>query len=382
MAQTNARPGPQFAPKNRIPDGTPRNTTLLDLEARLIGWPGGRLLGRRTFKPSLPSEVIDSGFRSDMVFTPPEGDVVDWVSGLLVGASVLRTGEVERIAISARGNRLAISAFDTGITVVDLTQSEPPKQVPGINSATNFAFRPDGAILAVYGGNRLTRLWQIATGKDVDSWTTEYRGSLAFSADGTGLWEFDLYRGRARLLEIRTKRILAEMDIGRNPWALAGTAFSPDGRIAAFSVAPSGIRILSLETRQDLWRLEQGLAQFEKLAMAGDGRTLVTLNHNTIAAWDILAKALLRSVSFARFTRSDGIAVSADGSTMAAGGNDSSSPTRAWDIRSGSILFERSIHVVSASQVHVALSPTGDRLAVSLGKFTRVFPLARAAGGR
>lgn len=129
---------------------------------------------------------------------PPDfgGSVSDRDPQPGVRALKLFTMGIEGLAFRADSQRLAASAGDGSIVIVDVPSAQVVDAMPGSGSAAwAVAFSPDGLKLAAGSWNKTVMLWDLGTKRLL--WTSmghrELISALAFSADGaqvaSGSWD-------------------------------------------------------------------------------------------------------------------------------------------------------------------------------------------------
>jgi WD40 repeat protein len=168
----------------------------------------------------------------------------------------------------------------------------------------SVAFSPDGQLVASGGKDRIIRVWQAATGRELRR-LTGHRGEItfvAFSPDGQvlaskgedrGLCIWDLATGRAL-------RRLGEREAANEP--NCGFAFSPDGRTVASASGFLGparerrrtVRLWDVRSGEELRRFVGQSPSFAAVAISPDGKTLATgsLNEPRIRLWEVTGKEL------------------------------------------------------------------------------------------
>ena len=150
------------------------------------------------------------------------------------------------MAFSPDGTLLATASWDKTARLWDMATGECVRTFTGHKSYINaVAFSPDGTLLAtgggepsIGGGERLTnddtaRLWNVATGKRVRTLTghTCEISGMAFSPDGTLLATTGSWDRTVRLWNVATGKCV-QTHIGHTS-EISGVAFSPDGALLA-----------------------------------------------------------------------------------------------------------------------------------------------------
>lgn len=179
------------------------------------------------------------------------------------------------------------------------------------NDVASVAFSPDGRIVASGGTDRVTILWNPATGDVLRRLTghPDSVSSVAFSPDGKTL---ACGGGEVRLWDVRTgrvRRVLAGEDAGG--W---GLAFTPDWRRIGASGRNGEVRLWDVNTGKPRLRLAR---RGERITFSPDGRTAASAWENGVNVWDSRTGRLLRTWKHALPV--EALAFSPDGSRIAIG---------------------------------------------------------------
>jgi RNA polymerase sigma factor (sigma-70 family) len=302
--------------------------------------PAGALARLGTARLRHGAETLCSAFTRDgktVSTSDAQGTIVYW--DVLTGRAVRRIqasqGAVNALAVSPDGRTLAVGAGGT-IALWDVATGRQLGQAPVANGAgaksdtvMELAFAPDGKTLAARDQGRTAYLWDIATARVVHR-LEGHRGALtsvAFSPDGrlvaTGAWEDPVVRLWDPATGKERGRIRAhQRDV-------LSVAFSPDGKELATAgnldpvrfwdpvtgrrlreaqahqarsasqlcYYPDGTKLAGIAgLRPVVWEAATGKVLFrgegeprnmERLAVAPDGKTLVTSwSGHTFDLWD------------------------------------------------------------------------------------------------
>jgi hypothetical protein len=231
-----------------------------------------------------------SGYGEVLLLDPANGDLLDKLSG--------QKPKVTALAFSRDGQRLAVAsgeasqAAEVRIYVVPLDGLPDPKSEQVLSGhkdlVYDLAFSPDGKVLATCGYDRLIKLWDVATGKELntlkDHSDTIY--GVAFSPDGQWLASGAADRA-VKIWEVATGKRLHTLGEATD-WIYA-VAWSPDGQRVAAAGVDKSIRVWQVTA--DGVKLVQSAFAHEKpvvrLVYSADGQTLYSLGEDRVLkAWN------------------------------------------------------------------------------------------------
>jgi WD40 repeat protein len=263
-----------------------------------------------------------------------------------------------------------------------------------------LVFAPGGKVLASAGTDRLVRLWEVATGKEVRQFKghAHYVSAVAFSADGKTLVSASL-DGALRLWEAASGKELRTLRGGGKPTEAAmALALAPDNRTLVTVEWDRTVRVWDLATgkeRQAMAAHRPAPANGQppgggvRVALAPDGKHFATAGKDgAVAVWEVATgKEVVRFRP--QHKALSCLLFSPDGKALATAGAE---PTVfLWDARTGAELrrFE-----APGGLLHIlAFSPSGRYLAgqrpggplllwgVASGKVLRALDLPRHGVG-
>jgi WD40 repeat protein len=234
--------------------------------------------------------LLAVGAHKDVVF-------IEVASGDAAGRLPHLAGKVTALAYSRDGTHLAVAAgapATSGVVYLyalaaGLPQGGPEKTLAAHKDMLlDLTFSPDGKTLATTGYDRLIKLWDVATGKELrtlkDHSDAVY--GLAFSPDSKLLASAAADRA-VKVWDVATGTRLYTLGESTD-WVYA-VAWSPDGRHVAGAGVDKSIRIW--EASATGGKIVQSVFAHEapvtRLAYAADGKTLYSLSEDrTVKAWD------------------------------------------------------------------------------------------------
>jgi WD40 repeat protein len=267
--------------------------------------------------------------------------------------------EVNSVAFSPDGKRLASSSRDKTVILWDLDRRKPLARLEGHQEQVfGIAWSPDGKRLASASADRTVKLWDVESGKALATFTG-HKGqvyAVAWSPDGKRL---------ASASEDHTV-ILWDVDRRRPPATLAGhedqvwdVAWSPDGKRVASASGDKTVILWDVEGAQPPARLEGHQDRVYGVAWSPDGKLLASASRDkTVILWDLENRkpqavlegheSLVRSLAFGPH-----------GKRLATASSDQT--VIVWDLESRKPLVTLEGHYKKVRSV--AFSPDGRHLA-------------------
>jgi WD40 repeat protein len=239
-------------------------------------------------------------------------------------------------------------------------------------AVTSVAFSTDGRTLATGNADGTTRLWDMASHRQIAALTgpTGPVDSVAFSPDGRTLATGNA-DGTARLWDMATHRQIATLTGPTGP--VSSVAFRPDGKTLATGSADARVRLGDVATHRPSGSLPTGpTAPVSSVAFSPDGATLAAGSANGVWLWGLPTpcNCLTSPTSAARLTGPAGavnsVAFSPDGETLAAGSGEGT--VQLWDMATEEQIATLTWH--HGTVTSVAFSRDGRTLAAGSGDGT------------
>lgn len=226
----------------------------------------------------------------------------------------------------------------------------------------SVSFSPDGMKLAssISGGYGTVEIWEVATGKNIDTITGHLDGvdSIAFSPDGTKLATGVSVSQGVKLWDIETgKNIRTFSD---KMGSVMSVAFSPDGMILASTPGALGrIKLWDVETGNNIATFTGHKGWVPSVVFSPDGARLASAAEDrTVKLWDVDTG---KNTTTLRGHRNGiwSVVFSPNGARLASGSKDKT--VKLWDIETGKNIATLEGHTDEVKSV--ALSPDGTMLA-------------------
>jgi WD40 repeat protein/tRNA A-37 threonylcarbamoyl transferase component Bud32 len=206
------------------------------------------------------------------------------------GAELKRLGDpvgFQFIAFAAKSQRLAIASDEGLVSTFDVATGAAERrfQTPG-KFPYGVTFSSDDRLVAACQDNTIT-IWDWATGREIEGSPLQHRGMvycLAFSPDGRELAS----AGWDRVVRIwdttSWKQVQMVIDAAA---AVQRLAFSPDGRYLAWGATDSTVKLWH-RTTDDFQTLHGHLGNVRSVAFSPDGRWLASGSEDgTAKVWAV-----------------------------------------------------------------------------------------------
>ncbi len=270
----------------------------------------------------------------------------------------------EYVFFSRNGKTAAAVQHDGGdpegreIQIWDIGARKELRRLKLLSLSGYCALSPDGKALATVGEDKSIRLWDVATGHEIQKFTgndSKFR-TMTFSPDGK-LLAAGGQGPKIQGWDVATGKALRQMK-GEEYWNTV--SFSPDGKVLASARMREGIiHLWDPNTGQELRRWDSLTRGQINIAFSPDGNTLISGSQygSVIRKWDLgTGKVIGTSSAPGHF-----LGMAPQGRTLFAYGDDRI--LQEWDIRSGRLRQERRSNAPFPNGI-LALRPDGKALAM------------------
>jgi len=297
---------------------------------------------------------------------------------------------VYSMAISPDGKTLASGSGDNTIRLWEMKTGRLVNSFPGHSEPVHsVAFSSDGKTLASGSKDRTIKLWDVGAGKLIRTMFNGEIGksygevySVAFSPDGKTLASASTARtendkNTLKLWDVNTGQVIRFFE--EREWSCYSVAFSPDGKMIASGGNEGTVKLWEVETGKLIRSFAGRQLTIRSVAFSPDGKTLASAGVENVNFWNVGAGKLILSFNGEPNNGSfSAAAFSPDGKTLAAGNFDST--VRLLDVSAGSLIhsFEGHNYQIFGRQrfyhVHsVAFSPDGKMIASGDGATIKIW---------
>ena len=261
-------------------------------------------------------------------------DLRDAETGARLTAFAGHEGDINMVAFSADGSRLATSGDDGAVNVWDPRTGDLVRRVGSAaeGQVWGVSFSPDGErVAASYWDDGAVRIFDVDTGDQVVEVTGLLPGlTTAFSPDGRRLVVPTFDHGAGVVIDARTGRRLLVLDGSGSTDA----DYSPDGRWISLAGTDATVSIHDARTGRELFAIDGHRSEVVQADWSPDGRRVATgSSDGTAKVWDVDERGATEALSIGVQERAGGlwVAFSPDGERLMTGDQEIAT-VKVWDV--------------------------------------------------
>jgi WD40 repeat protein len=249
-----------------------------------------------------------------------------------VQTQIGHSGMIMSVALSPDG-RLALSGGGSSeLKLWDVATGRELRSFTGLRSdATSVVFSPDSQ-MALSGGESALKLWEVATGRELKSFSADrlWVSAVAFSPDGR-LALSGGATGTSKLWDIASGREVRSFK-GHSGW-VKSVAFSPDGKLVLSGSADKTLKLWDAASGRELKSFSGHRLEVTSVAFSPDGRLALSGSEDkTLKLWEVESGRELRSFT-GHTDKVISAAFSGNGRLVLSGSADYT--LKVWDVASG-----------------------------------------------
>ncbi|HVS38076.1 MAG TPA: serine/threonine-protein kinase [Gemmataceae bacterium] len=299
-----------------------------------------------------------------------------WGRGLS-GRAFWHDDRVTAASFSPDGRLLVTASCDHTARLWDVASGKELQRFLHDGAVNAASFSPDGRLLVTASSDETARVWDLASGKErqrlqpggqvyAASFSPDGRLLVTASNDRTA-WLWDLASGK------ELQRFQHDQPV------VVGASFSPDGRTVLTASYDNTARLWDAATGNELQRFKHNGGMFGA-SFSPDGRMVITANFDDAAElWDAAGKEL-QSLKHDPLVTSNRVAPKVVGASFSPDGRRvltacDDGTARLWDVASGKEL-ERLLH--AGTVIAASFSPDGAAVVTANEKSARVWDVVTA----
>jgi eukaryotic-like serine/threonine-protein kinase len=162
-------------------------------------------------------------------------------------------GPVSSVAFSPDGKLLAVGNAERGVQLMEAATGKQIRPTLQGSAVGGVAFSPDGKWLASAGSDGAVRVWDSESGREIRQLAAMDGKTLGLAVSPDGKRFAVMADGSVRVLDAASGKVREQIHTGG---ALAGIAFSPDGKVLAAGGDQATVHLFDAATGREIRRIQ------------------------------------------------------------------------------------------------------------------------------